>query len=58
MRRLAFLNQFKISIIVADLTFDPVLETQYVDETNLSGHLTLKFNRRVHSSLFQKYPLL
>jgi hypothetical protein len=44
---------------VANLTFDPVLETRYVDEKLIfPGHLTLIFNRRVHSALFQKYSLL
>ena len=43
---------------VADLTFDPVLETRYVDEKLIFLAILQKFNRRVHSALFQKYFLL
>ena len=44
---------------VADLTFDPVLETRYVDEKLIFlAILQLNLNFHLRSSLFQKYFLL
>jgi hypothetical protein len=44
---------------VADLTFDPVLETRYVDEKLIFlAILQLNLNCHLRSSLFQKYFLL